>query len=249
MSSVSRVLLALGLTLAGSGTVLEAAAQQSVRRGATAAAYGRCATDVLTPDKRELAAALGALAPDVADTLSPNTDPLDTIVRMCAQQLHAHRCSAQIVAVAGDVLVAANPAGRAAPPQPDSTALFGAVAGGVLGAIAGSAIGSNRSGALVGPGTGAVIGTAGGMWAGSKAVPGIVNTAKAGSCVTRQRELDIVSRKLVITGGRAASLADIDDVIEDNLQQGHLTENEAGLIYTEASRLAAVAEKLLSSLR
>ncbi|MBX3604740.1 MAG: hypothetical protein KF788_05700 [Piscinibacter sp.] len=235
-------LIAIASTAAAiAGAPAPAYAQSSLsplQRGVLIAAGGRCMSDVLTPPYRRMAAALGALAPDVASRVAPPPDELAVLTQACSLQLHQQRCAAKIVAVAGGFITAQHPAGRAVPPAMNWGTIFGGTAGLVGGVIAGN---SNR---VIGP----IIGGAAGMYGGAKLGADWYDRTAAGSCMLAQRQLDAVSSRLV---GRVNTFspAGMLALIDANQRSQTITADEASQLRAELMRLQGQADALLHAMR
>jgi hypothetical protein len=198
------------------------------QQGTAAAMYGRCMTDVLSPDLLRSALVLGAFSQDVAGRLVRGADEMTQIALMCSQQIHQHRCSAKIVAVAGDVWLDQAPAAaNATRPQMNT----GAVLGGVVGGLGGLLLGTGERG------NGSLPGMVIGGYAGAKFGESKWTQVQAVACVGRQRQLDALSTKLQGTLPRL-SVAGLTTLIEANIRQRTLSQQEAAILVTEANKLA-----------
>lgn len=207
-----------------------------LQQGVNTAMYGRCMVDVLTPDRMQMAAALGALAPAELNRLAPAPDEMAQIEHMCAHQLHQHRCSAKIVAAVGSAITSQHPAGKAAPPTANPGALLGGTAGAVLGTIAGSDRGL----------TGAMVGGAAGAWGGAKVGSNLFDNAAAAACINAQSQLDAIASRL--QGSiRTYSAQGVQALIENNRQNQVITAAEAADLNGEVMRLAGRAQDVLKA--
>jgi hypothetical protein len=220
------------------GSVL-AASPSLLDRGTGAALYGRCQTDVLRGELLRSAAVLGAFAPDAVNRLVVRSDELTVIALMCAHQVHEHRCTAKIVAVAGDVLAGSHPSGKALPPQKANP---GAIVGGTAGAVTGLLLGTQEGlGTAVGAGViGGTLGAAGGS--------AVFNKAQMNACIGKQKELDAISMKL---GGSTSdiSLPGLERLIVSNVRSGAIVQREADILITEANRLQHRAIEVFQAMR
>jgi hypothetical protein len=219
---------------------VQAATPSLLDRGAGAALYGRCQADVLRNDMLRPAAVLGAFAPDAVNRLVERSDEMTVLALMCAHQIHQHRCSAKIVAVAGDVLVGSRPAGKAMPSDKPNP---GAVLGGTVGALGGLLLGTAKED--VGTGLGAaIVGGAVGYQGGGA----VFNKAQMNACIRRQRELDAISMKLE---GRVAdiSLPSLEALIRSNVRMRAIVQREADLLITEANKLSYRASEVFQAMQ
>lgn len=206
----------------------------AVQRGLNAAMYGRCRADLFHPEQVRAAAAMAVLSPAAVQRLVPATDEMGQLILMCAQQLHQHRCSAKIVAVAGDLLgMPPDPTKR-----PDAGAVFGGVAGGLAGAL---------TGGWVGPKT-AVVGGAVGMYKGAQAGSSLLNGGAAGACIQRQHQLDAASLRVQGPLGHL-SHAGLQSALERSVRQRSMTLADAQALADEAARLADRAVPALQALQ
>ena len=210
-----------------------------LQQGVSAAAMGRCQTDLLDADLQRSAAVLAAFAPDVATRLVPGPDERAEVALMCSQQLHQLRCSAKIVAVAGDVLTAQQPGGKAIPPGPNP----GAVVVGTAAGLTGLLLGTRRDGLGTGVRDGAVGGYAGyqggSMW---------WNAQLMKSCIQRQATLDTLSSKLQ-GSVNVLSMASLTALIDMNITGRILTQQEGSTLVSEANKLATKAIEVLQAAR
>ena len=228
------VLICSSLLLAAS-----AFAASPLGQGVGAAMYGRCQTDVLSNDLLRAAAALGAFAPDTVTRITAGADEISIIAGMCAQQIHQHRCSAKIVAVAGDLLMKGNPTGRA-PASP--TVNGGAIVGGTAGLLTGVLLGSRESaGTGIGAGLiGGALGAAGGSAYWNKHV--------MTECIQNQQQLDRLSANM--TGNvPSLSLAALQQLIVDNVQRRRISSANADTLITEANKLSQRAVEVFQAMQ
>jgi hypothetical protein len=206
----------------------------AVQRGVNAAMVGRCRTDVLQAEQVRSAAALSVLSPAAVQRLVPATDEMGQLMLMCAHQLHQHRCSAKIVALAGDILgLPPDPTKR-----PDAGAVFGGVAGGLAGAL---------TGGWVGPKT-AAVGGAVGIYKGSQAGSALLNGGAAGACLQRQRQLAAASLRVLGPLGHL-SHAGLTAALERSVRQRSLALADAQALADDAARLADRAGPALQALQ
>lgn len=218
-----------------------ASAQNSpspLQRGAAAAMYGRCDPSMLSRDQIQAAAALSVIAPAMVQRLMPAPEPMDMLVGMCAQQIHQHRCTPQIVAAAGEAIGAGRPGAGAKPPTANPGAVVGGVAGGVLGLLGGNAVAN---------GTGAVIGGAAGAWKGAQVGGTMFSGRQAAGCAQAQARRDAISAKLV-GSLRSPSYAGILTLVENNRRARLVADAEATELANEAKRLATRAPQVLQAL-
>jgi hypothetical protein len=201
--------------------------------GVGGAMYGRCQPDLLrTGDLLRATTVLGAFAPDAVTRLIRADDELTVVAKMCAHQIHQHRCTAKMVAVAGDVLTKGRPGGKKAP----DLANPGAVVGGTAGAVLGLTFGDKpiRDAALWGLG-----GAAGGALA--------WDAYQANACKERQRKLDGISLKL---GGYVSVLSTpaLEALIRSNAGSV-ISEADADTLITEANKLSLHTGQVFDALR
>ena len=209
-----------------------------LQQGMAAALYGRCMPDVLTPDLMQSAAALAAFAPAAVSRLAPAGDEIGQLALMCTQQLHQHRCTEQIVAVAGDLIGAQQPAGKALPPSVNP----GAIVGGTIGAVGGWLLGSQVNGTM------GTVGMATGAWKGAQIGSNALNAGRMASCMNEQARLDGISGRLAGQVG-ALSFTNVQALIAANQRARIITPAEAAALNAEATRLASRAEAVLRSIR
>jgi len=201
--------------------------------------YGRCKTDVLSQntDLLQSAAVLGALAPDTVTRITAGAESMTVLAANCGNQIHEHRCSKEIVLVAGDLLQSETPAGKLVPQQRNPGAVLGATTGALTGALLGSNNGAGS--ALVAGGLGGYIG-----WQGGGA---IFNAAQARSCIQRQKQLDAMSTNM--TGHVPnLSLAALQQLIVDNVQRGTISSKDADTVIREANNLSKRALQVIQAL-
>jgi len=200
--------------------------------GVGATLYSRCQVDLLVGDMRRASVVLAVFAPDAVTRLVTDGNDLAELAKLCAHQLHQHRCSAKIVAVAGDVLTAGRPGEKAMPPPANT----GAIMGGTVGVLGGLMFGERplRDAALWGIG-----GAAGGGFA--------WDAYKAKACRDRQLKLDGISLKM---GGYVSFLSTpaLEALIRSNVGTG-ISEAEADTLIIEANKLSVRAIEVLNSLR
>jgi hypothetical protein len=229
--AIQAVLFWPSLVSAQSGSLLN--------QGTSAAMYGRCQTDVLSNDLLRAAAALGAFAPDTVTRITAGGDEMSVIAGMCAQQIHQHRCTAKIVAVAGDLLMKGNPGGKAvASPTVNSGTIVGGTAGLLTGVLLGSREGTGTAlgAGLIGGALGAAGGTA--YW----------NKQLMNECIHRQQQLDSMSANL--TGNVSSlSLAALQQLLVDNVQRRRISESDADALITEANKLSQRAAQVFQAMR
>jgi hypothetical protein len=210
-----------------------------LQQGATAAMYGRCETDVLDGDLQRSAAVLGALAPAVVNRVVRDADELAQIALMCSLQIHQQRCTAKVVAVAGDVLLSQQPVGKASPPPPNPGALLGGTVGGLTGLL----LGTSREGVGTGIGAAAI-----GGYLGAQGGSAAWNKAQMKSCIDRQASLDALSNKLqgLVT---TLSVNNLTALIDANIRARTLTTQEATTLVNEMNKLADRAVEVLQAAR
>lgn len=209
-----------------------------LQTGANAALFGRCTSDVLTVDRIQMAAALGALAPTAVNQVAPAPDELAQIEHMCAQAIHSQRCSEKVVAVAGTLITSQQPAGKANPPSVNPGTIVGGTAGAVLGTIAGADRGTET----------AILGGALGAWGGAKLGAKVYEGGAMASCIKERGRLDDISSRLL----GSASPYSIDGVlglIERNRSDQLITNEEAKALSDEVIRLSNRAQQVLNAAR
>jgi len=205
-----------------------------LQQGITAATYGRCMVDVLTPDRLQMAAALGALAPAAVNRVAAPPDEMGIIVQMCAHQLHQQRCSKQILAVAGDIYMAQfQNVNKVTPPSMNA----GAVMGGTVGVLGGMLLGPSD-------GFGKVASMGVGGWAGAKAGSSLMGGGEAAVCQMKLTEMDAISNRLQGFIGSNYSAQALMTLIENNQRSQVITDQEAADLKGEIGRLSSQAANL-----
>ena len=189
---------------------------------------GVARSDVLThnTDLLQSAAVLGARFRHCYANITAGAESMTVLAANCGNQIHEHRCSKEIVLVAGDLLPSETPAGKLVPQQRNPGAVLGATTG-ALRALLGSNNGAGS--ALVAGGLGGYIG-----WQGGGA---IFNAAQARACIQRQKQLDAMSTNM--TGHVPnLSLAVLQQLIVDNVQRGTISSKDADTVIREANNLS-----------
>jgi hypothetical protein len=219
--------------------LVSAQSQSLLGQGVGAAMYGRCQTDVLSNDLLRSAAALGAFAPATVSRITAGGDEMTAIATMCAHQIHQHRCTQKVVAVAGDILMKANPTGKAVAP---ATVNPGTIVGGTAGLVTGAILGSREgAGTAIGAGViGGALGAAGGgaYW----------NRQQMNACINRQQQLDGMSASLTGSVPRL-SLAALQALMVSNVQRRAISEADADTLITEANKLSQRAPDVFQAMR
>jgi len=210
-----------------------------MQQGAGQMMYGSCMVDVLSAEQRSAAAALAALSPAVAGTLSTAADETDQIAMWCSKAIHDQRCTTKIIAVLGDQLSKGNPAAKVKPPSVNSGALVGGAVGGVIGLLGGNAVDHPY------------LGAAAGMWGGAKAGGKMWNGAVAADCEKTRLDLDSISSRLGGTLGPIGTINE-DDVrllILANVQAHRITQAQADRLQLEVTRLSGKVDELLQAMQ
>lgn len=227
-------LLVAALLLAPLQPALAQPAPNAVQRGVNAAMYGRCRADLLQAEQVRSAAAMAVLSPAAVQRLVPATDEAGQLMLMCAQQLHQHRCSARVVAVAGDLL--------GMPPDPTQRPNAGAVLGGVAGGLAGV-----LTGGWVGPKT-ALVGGAVGAYKGAQGGSALLNGGAASACIQRQRQLDAASLRVLGPLGHLSHTG-LQTALERSVRQRSMTLADAQALADEAAQLGDHALAALQAMQ
>lgn len=209
-----------------------------LQTGANAAIFGRCTSDVLTLDRIQMAAALGALAPAAVTQVAPAPDELAQIEHMCAQAIHSQRCSEKVVAVAGTLITSQKPAGKVNPPSVNPGTIVGGTAGAVLGTIAGADRGTGS----------AILGGTVGAWGGAKLGAKVFEGGAMASCINERAHLDEVSSRL-LGSANPYSIDGVLGLIERNRSDQLITNEEAKALSDEVVRLSARAQQVLNAAR
>lgn len=209
-----------------------------LQTGANAALFGRCTSDVLTPDRIQMAAALGALAPSAVNQVAPAPDELAQIEHMCAQAIHSQRCSEKVVAVAGTLITSQKPAGKVNPPAVNPGTIVGGTAGAVLGTIAGADRGTGS----------AILGGTVGAWGGAKLGAKVFEGGAAGACINERARLDKISSRL-LGSANPYSIDGVLGLIERNRGDQIISNEEAKALSDEVVRLSARAQQVLNAAR
>jgi hypothetical protein len=176
-------------------------------------------------------AVLGAFSPATVSRLLRGGDELSVIARMCAHQIHQHRCTAKVVAVAGDLLTAGRPGSAAVPPAVNPGAVGIGTAAAVLGLATGD-VGRAVTWGVAGAGAGSF------AW----------SAVQERECQSRQAQLDRLSEPL--EGSLTSlSLGAIDQLIVSNVRSRRLSQQQADVLVAEANKLARKAYEVINAAR